>query len=424
MGRFLVIAAACFVLSGCSSFGSTGASDGLTSGVIPGVVQKGAGAQWVTFTPSTSGTIFLGLREGPDHNMWFLDPNGGATVRMSMGGAIKEFHGVLPGNSVSMTVGADNKFYVTNQTSTIYRVTTTGATASFPIPSGDLTKFGGLTLGPDGNVWFVEDDHIGKITTSGTITEFAYPTQPGSNVFGDITTGSDGNLWFSESAQNKIGKIVPSTGVIKMFSITPTCSPSAMVLAKDNNIWFACRSSPPQTGRITPSGNIKIYAIGGGPYGNDSAQFGARGPDGEPWFAVGDNSNSSIFRVNTATHTATSFSPPFGSLERAESVATGPDGNLWVGTAFTRNIYVLVFDPMTVTPTKLNFGSIGQTKTVTVSQNGVTSWNAKSSNTAVATVAHGGSNTTFKVTSVGSGTCKVTIDDGALNSVAVKVMVP
>jgi hypothetical protein len=86
-------------------------------------------------------------------------------------------------------------------------------------------------------------------------------------------------------------------------------------------------------------------------------------------------------------------------------------------------IDVLIPNPMTVTPAKLTFSSIGQTKTVTVSENGVTTWTATSSNTAVATFMAVGTNSIFKVKSVGVGTCRITISDGAGNSVAVKVTV-
>jgi hypothetical protein len=68
----------------------------------------------------------------------------------------------------------------------------------FPIPSGQGAE--GITVGPDGNIWFAEQfvggndggDKIGRITTGSpnTITEFTIPTANGSP--GDITTGLTG----------------------------------------------------------------------------------------------------------------------------------------------------------------------------------------------------------------------------------------
>ncbi len=61
----------------------------------------------------------------------------------------------------------------------------------------------GITVGPDGNLWFTEypAQQIGKITTAGVITE--YPTAAG----GAITLGPDGNLWFTEGLPNNIGRV-------------------------------------------------------------------------------------------------------------------------------------------------------------------------------------------------------------------------
>jgi VCBS repeat-containing protein len=84
---------------------------------------------------------------------------------------------------------------------------------------------------------------------------------------------------------------------------------------------------------------------------------------------------------------------------------------------------VLVTNPITVTPIKLSFSNSGQKKTVNVSETGTSSWTATSSNTAVAKVAQGHSKSSFTVTSVGNGSCKITISDSVGNSVAVKVTV-
>ncbi len=43
---------------------------------------------------------------------------------------------------------------------------------------------------------------IGRISPSGTITEFPVP-----NLLSEIAAGPDGNLWFTEDSGNKIGRI-------------------------------------------------------------------------------------------------------------------------------------------------------------------------------------------------------------------------
>src|SRR5690242_12956985 len=62
-----------------------------------------------------------------------------------------------------------------------------------------------IVSGPDGNLWFTESDagKIGRITTSGSITEFK--VHAGSGPYG-ITVGPDGNIWFTERFNNAIAK--------------------------------------------------------------------------------------------------------------------------------------------------------------------------------------------------------------------------
>jgi streptogramin lyase len=51
-----------------------------------------------------------------------------------------------------------------------------------------------IEVGPRQNLWFTEANAIGKITTSGAITEYSLPDAPY-----DITVGPDGNLWVTEA---------------------------------------------------------------------------------------------------------------------------------------------------------------------------------------------------------------------------------
>ena len=83
--------------------------------------------------------------------------------------------------------------------------------SEFPIPTSNSQPMN-ITAGPDGNLWFTEraGNKIGRITTAGTITEFAsVATAPDG-----ITKGPDGNLWFA--AQHAVGKVTPA-GQVTLF---------------------------------------------------------------------------------------------------------------------------------------------------------------------------------------------------------------
>src|SRR5262249_55409685 len=67
-----------------------------------------------------------------------------------------------------------------------------------------------ITAGPDSNMWFTEQNAIGRISLDGTLTEF--PAAGASN----IVAGQDGNLWFTEPSA--IGQITPA-GQITEFPL-------------------------------------------------------------------------------------------------------------------------------------------------------------------------------------------------------------
>src|SRR2546428_13340694 len=66
----------------------------------------------------------------------------------------------------------------------------------FPIPSPNAQPIE-IVLGPDGNLWFTEQNTsaVGRVTPDGVITEFPTPT---SGFPDDISAGPDGNVWFTE----------------------------------------------------------------------------------------------------------------------------------------------------------------------------------------------------------------------------------
>jgi streptogramin lyase len=176
-----------------------------------------------------------------------------------------------------------------------------------------------ITAGPDGNLWFTENDgnRIGRITPTGTITQFSAGLTPGSGPLG-ITAGPDGNLWFTEGAGNRIGRITPA-GIIAEFAagLTPGSGPLGITAGPDGNLWFT-EDAGSRIGRITPAGVITELPVPNG--GLDIAA----GPDGNLWFTV--PGPSKIARI-TPGGTVTEF--PLAPGRGPVYITAGPDGNLW-----------------------------------------------------------------------------------------------
>ncbi len=156
-------------------------------------------------------------------------------------------------------------------------------------PFGEFTEYPirtvgsnpeGITAGPDGNLWFIENhgNKIGKITPAGVVTEYGIPTANSDAV--GITAGPDGNLWFTESKSNQIGRITPA-GVITEYAIpTARSSPQGITAGRDGTVWFTEFASN-QIGQITPAGAVTEYAI---PTAMSFPSGIATGADGNLWF--------------------------------------------------------------------------------------------------------------------------------------------
>ncbi len=125
----------------------------------------------------------------------------------------------------------------------------------------------GIAAGPDGALWFTEGgaSKIGRITTSGVITEFSLPSFNDYPLDG-IAVGSDGAIWFTEYTANKIGRI-STAGQITEFAIpTPNSQPVGITAGPDGAVWFT-EDAGNRIGRITTAGLITEFAAGDVPLG-------------------------------------------------------------------------------------------------------------------------------------------------------------
>ena len=103
--------------------------------------------------------------------------------------------------------------------SEIGRVTWDGNFTQYP--ASGVSAYG-ITVGPDGNLWFTDSgatNKVGRITTAGAMTEFPVP----SGSLGGITVGPDGALWFASALAggNTIGRIT-TAGVATAIPVWAT----------------------------------------------------------------------------------------------------------------------------------------------------------------------------------------------------------
>ena len=195
-----------------------------------------------------------------------------------------------------------------------------------PGPDSAQPSRRGSPRGATGNLWFTEQaspGRIGRITPTGTITEFSTGLTSDSKPTG-IAAGADGNLWFTEQASPaRIGRITPE-GTITEFSTGLTANSQPRGSRPDRTATCGSPSSP------TPA------ASGGSPRGGDhpvrngaadehQAQGITAANDGNVYFTEFNNPGRSARsrpRGRSRDETPTNSSQPLG-------IGTGPNGNLW-----------------------------------------------------------------------------------------------
>jgi streptogramin lyase len=219
---------------------------------------------------------------------------------------------------VTITVGPDGALWFTELAGDrIGRLTTSGALTEYPMPGLPY----GITPGPDGNLWFTVSGSgasaVGRMTPSGTSTLFPVPSVSG---FGpaNIVTGPDGNLWFTHPNDDKVGKMT-TAGVVTEYSTTAGALPVGIAVGPDGNLWFT-ELNADKIGRVTTSGALTEFPITAG----SKPSLITRGPDGNLWYT--SNQSGAIGRITTAG-VVTDF--PVSPTSGVQGITAGPDGAIW-----------------------------------------------------------------------------------------------
>jgi virginiamycin B lyase len=301
----------------------------------------------LTFNPTPAA---LGITAGPDGNVWFTEPVTGVVGRITPAGQVTEFP--TPVNDpIAITAGPDGNLWFTGGSlgdGSIGRITPAGQVTKFALPER-LSSASGIAAGPDGNLWFTENiyfsgEKVGRITPAGQLTEFTIPGPSGvaSNI-GAITAGPGGDLWFMHDGI--LARISPTGALTDHVA---EVGDAGLAAGPDGNLWAAGSVVDPQTGqsvssfidRISPTGNITRFDLGSAD--NTPASIQA-GPNGNLWFA--QPSIDQIGRITPAGR-ITLFPVPTAFSEPTV-IAPGPNGNLWFTEAKSRQIgeYFLVGKP-------------------------------------------------------------------------------
>jgi virginiamycin B lyase len=244
----------------------------------------------------------LDIVTGPDGALWFTDPYNNSIGRLSAGGVVRYFTDPSIAFPSGITSGPDGALWFTNEgplegnhgfhgPGSIGRIATSGVVSNFSNPAIDNPV--GITTGPDGALWFTDigSDLIGRITAGGTISTYGGPAI--DDPVG-IVSGPDGALWFTNdpltgwdpiaecNGSGSIGRIT-TDGVASGFEAGSVVCPGGITDGPDGALWFTNSGAGPGTssiGRITTAGAITDFT-------NPTVVIPSgivSGPDGTLWF--------------------------------------------------------------------------------------------------------------------------------------------
>ena len=170
----------------------------------------------------------VGATYGPDGNMWFSEELGatpemngsafGTVDKVSLDGKTVERYppsvdvATLPG---FLTPGPDGNVWFTEfsgEQHSIGRVTPAGDVTEFKVGQNNMWT-NGIITGVNGDIWFTEtsgeDSDIWRVHPNGAFVGTSIPTH--FNPRG-ITVGPDGNLWFAVGGDGEIGRLKTARG--------------------------------------------------------------------------------------------------------------------------------------------------------------------------------------------------------------------
>jgi sugar lactone lactonase YvrE len=236
---------------------------------------------------------------------------------------------------------------------------------SFVSPdSGGLQSTGGITFGPDGNL-YVTDPQQSEIyeydgTTGSFISVYVSAGAGGVNQPYGIKFGSDGDLYACSFGSNQILKYegpnspdgLPAGQFISVFANTQHTSPFNFDFGPDGNIYVSCPQGAPNT---TSSFVDEYYGISSPHAGQFIGTFVANGAGGlsdsrTPMF----DSAGNLYVADMHLNEVLEYQGPNGSspgayiqayvttgqdsLASPNGMAIGPDGNLYVSSRDTSEV--------------------------------------------------------------------------------------
>ncbi|MBR7838937.1 Ig-like domain repeat protein [Actinospica durhamensis] len=292
-----------------------------------------------------------GLAVGPDGNVWTVGAQEIEALDPSSGEIAKRYSiGYTPFELIS---GPDSSMWFSLQmtggngtVSEIGRIDMSGNVTEYPLPAGDGGLISGIAADSAGDIWFATASaqsanglgYVGYLAPDGSITQFPMPVAYiYANFANSITLGPDGNMWFigqfGAPGPVEVASVTPA-GVITTYPVSYPSSggPLAITTGADGKLWFSYGATiggnytsligtlDPLTGaQSTLVLPLAISQVSGLVLGTDGIIYAAGAPNSGSGVEVVGVAPDDQYALFSEPYTLTSY-----------GIAADPDGNLWL----------------------------------------------------------------------------------------------
>jgi hypothetical protein len=350
------------VSAGCSASASGSAAP---TGPLRGtddVRARGEPGRWRVFKTAQPLGRYSGLTAGSDNAVWVATQGYSGLIRVATDGTSRAVPAPITPSYVA--AGSDGKLYLAqefNQSNSydaaVGVMTTSGALEHVygfkRSPSGDTFYNTNIAAGPDGNVWLAETTHLASISPSGAIREYAFPAAlRRARMFNEksaVSAGPHGKIWLalccSNSQNTYLAGFDPKTQRFAPVMAIPSshCVYPAGLAANRTDMYVGCGYGLPTfLLRVAPGGALVRIPISRSYSSYQESDTVATGPDGRIYVTPG--SPTTLDGYDPLRGVLTEHVPPGVGSSGLTGVTVGPDGNIWTIDASRSTLDVYVVD--------------------------------------------------------------------------------